>query len=126
MAVLVHILGDGAGVSSAIVLYPSEAGNPYAWLTIDDGFRPRCRSGFFGGRSIIFFHDTNHLVDVAFAVYDSAAAHLSNLVAGKLIAGTADRCSLCAASFILDPAEAWYPYVRLAVDDSYCPRLGVR
>lgn len=93
MAVLVHILGDGAGVSAAVVLYPSEAGNPYAWLTIDDGFRSGCRIMFFRWLRIVCTHDAYLLIYIAFAI-GSGITHLSNFAAGELIAGTADRCSL--------------------------------
>ena len=126
VAVFVHIFGNSADVSSAVVLYPSEAGNPYAWLTIDDGFRPRCGIMFFGWLRIIRTHYAYLLIYIAFAVYDSSAAHLSNLVACELITGTADHRTLCTASLILDPAEAGNPHAPIAVDNRYCNRLGAR
>jgi hypothetical protein len=69
--------------------------------------------------------NTDLLIDVAFTVHACATAHNTDLVSGELVAGIADHCSDAAATFIYNPAEAWNPYMWLAVDDGSVARLWV-
>lgn len=74
--------------------------------------------------SIVRPHNAYLLIYIAFAVYDSAAAHLSNLVAGELITGTADLCALRTTSLILDQSKPGTHMHRLPSIIAIVPGLG--